>query len=70
MPLEVLLRRKESPEFEAAWLLVQWWRKLDEIKDRVPEAAEMLALVQGTVTDEEWPDDDRTLPDFLKDIEE
>ncbi|CAI9119559.1 hypothetical protein [Brytella acorum] len=69
MPLNVLLRRKETPEFEAAWLLVQWWRKLVEIADRVPQAAEMLALVRGEITEEEWPDDDRSLPELLKHIE-
>lgn len=65
MPLAVLLSRKESPEFEAAWLLVQWWRKLVELSGTNADARAMLSLVTGQITEEEWPDNDRTPPDLL-----
>lgn len=66
MPLEVLLRRNESPEYEGAWLLVQWWRRLQELAPDNPEAAEMLSLVTGTITEEEWPEDDLNPHPLLK----
>lgn len=64
--LEPLLMMRQSPEYSAAWLVVQWWRILKSAAPNDERAAAMLTLVKGSVTKEDWPEgaDDITPPDL------
>jgi len=64
---EPTLMVRQSPEYLAAWLLVQWHRALEGAAPDDPRASWMLTLVKGTVTDEDWPDgSDNISPPDLK----
>jgi len=64
---EPTLMARQSPEYLAAWLLVQWHRALEGAFPDAHRTDEMLALVKGAITDEDWPNgSDNINPPDLK----
>lgn len=64
--LEPVLMVRQSPEYAGAWLIVQWWRYLVEAAPCDAKAAEMLSLVKGQITEDDWPEgaNDMRAPDL------